>query len=125
MSPRSLRSFRVALTSDGSVTSIRVTGDPEQPCLEAAAFAEGRAILQNPHEDILDEVLGGRAIARHPVEIVEERHLVALEEQSQLGDIAPTEREHQGTSVTSTYLGKPSRRGKVTAGVRRLVPAAS
>ena len=73
----------------------RIPGDTEEPRLEAAVVPVGVAVLENPHEHVLDEILGGRPIARGAAQKVEQRRVVALEQTAQLSTIAGPDGPHQ------------------------------
>jgi hypothetical protein len=73
-----------------------VAGDAEDPGLEAALVSKGRAVFQDADEDVLDEVLGGGAVAGHAGEEVEKGAVVALEEDPEPGHVAPAHGTHEG-----------------------------
>jgi len=77
-------------------TILLVDDDPEEPCLETAAVAVGRPVFQDADEDVLDEVIGRGPVAGHPTQEIEQRDVIALEEEAQLGQVSIADCGHQG-----------------------------
>ena len=77
------------------IIGARVACDPEEPGFKPAFVTPRRAVFQHPHEHVLHEVLRSGRIAGHPREKLEERAMVPLEQDSELGDVASAHGVHE------------------------------
>ena len=102
--PRTGRWFRLLerlvfewllVSAPAKVIGARMTSDVIEPCLKAALVAIRAAVLQDPHENVLNEILSRGPIARDPTQEVKERLVIALEEDSETGHVAIPNLQHQ------------------------------
>ena len=61
----------------------------EEPRRELAAQREARQRLEDPHEDLLRQILRERAIADEPEDVVEDRRLVGAHDQLERALVTP------------------------------------
>ena len=70
------------------IVDVGVPGDRIEPDREAVLSPVGRPVLEDPGEDVLDQVLARRPVARHSKKEVEQGDVVALEQDRELLDPA-------------------------------------
>src|SRR5262245_9628707 len=79
-----------------AVVSPRIARNPKYPGLQPRAFTIGRAVFENALEHVLHQILRSRAIAGHPAEKIEEPQMMAVEQETQHGQVPLTHSLHQG-----------------------------
>ena len=83
-----------------------IPGDVKHPGLEPAVVAECFAVLQDSKEDVLNKVIGCRPVSRHSREEIKQYPMVPVEEDTELGDIAASDQEHQRFVRLRHFTGK-------------------
>ena len=73
----------------------RVPCDAEHPRHEVAVVLERRLVLQHLHEHVLHQILGRRAVARHPQAIPVDARVMALEQRREGRRAAAADLPHQ------------------------------
>src|SRR5262249_51839629 len=70
--------------------------DMKHPCLESAVNAKRAAVFQNAEENVLYEILRNASAGGHSRKVVKQRSMIAVEQDSEFGKIAISNRPHEG-----------------------------